>query len=371
MSGKYGLDSRELSAVDDHLEDGVPRFRVEDDANRTVDVPSDYATVAEAIDALEGEVVPSGVRLTINIETGHQLQEGYSFEYGIYRHLRITSDDNVVDVSTDFSPASPGPDAIWGAKSATTPLIEVLVDGSNSPVNPMNGLYLQNGGHLAFSGSGGVQNCEYGAECYLGSTLIAQGATIRNNANWGIAAWNTSVIGAGGADLSGNGTNVFVAHDSRAHLQSANLSGANNEGLFIDVRGTADAFNATINNSGGNGVEAYTGGIGGLQGATVSGSSNNDLSVNNGAILAANGTTTSSSGGSQPATADCNVRPNTLDPAGMIFSGGHSANFVWQTGSTANRPGSPSAGQRYFDTDLGQPIWYDGAGWVDATGSAV
>ena len=41
-------------------------------------------------------------------------------------------------------------------------------------------------------------------------------------------------------------------------------------------------------------------------------------------------------------------------------------------GDTASRPSSDlQIGQSYFDTDLGKPIWYDGSGWVDATGTSV
>jgi hypothetical protein len=46
-----------------------------------------------------------------------------------------------------------------------------------------------------------------------------------------------------------------------------------------------------------------------------------------------------------------------------------SSNVVWESGSS--RPSNPVEGQRFFDTDLGQPIWYDGTDWVDATGSTV
>ena len=42
------------------------------------------------------------------------------------------------------------------------------------------------------------------------------------------------------------------------------------------------------------------------------------------------------------------------------------------SGTTANRPTAfLFAGRTYFDTTLGQPIWYDGSGWVDATGTAA
>lgn len=42
------------------------------------------------------------------------------------------------------------------------------------------------------------------------------------------------------------------------------------------------------------------------------------------------------------------------------------------SGTTANRPTAElQTGQYYFDTTLGQPIWYDGTDWVDATGTTV
>ncbi|OYR68159.1 hypothetical protein [Halorubrum ezzemoulense] len=48
-----------------------------------------------------------------------------------------------------------------------------------------------------------------------------------------------------------------------------------------------------------------------------------------------------------------------------------SVDVVWESGPTTERPSSPVTGQRYFDTDLGQPIWFDGSDWVDAQGNTV
>lgn len=41
------------------------------------------------------------------------------------------------------------------------------------------------------------------------------------------------------------------------------------------------------------------------------------------------------------------------------------------TGTTANRPASPSTGDVYFDTTLGLPIWWSGTAWIlsDGTGA--
>lgn len=32
------------------------------------------------------------------------------------------------------------------------------------------------------------------------------------------------------------------------------------------------------------------------------------------------------------------------------------------------RPPDPVTGAMHFDTDLGQPVWWNGAGWIDANG---
>lgn len=47
--------------------------------------------------------------------------------------------------------------------------------------------------------------------------------------------------------------------------------------------------------------------------------------------------------------------------------------YITMNGTTANRPTSSVIGQRYFDTSLGngKPIYWNGTGFVDATGTYV
>lgn len=52
--------------------------------------------------------------------------------------------------------------------------------------------------------------------------------------------------------------------------------------------------------------------------------------------------------------------------ASIIISG------VSESGTTANRPTTQLwVGRMYFDTTLGKPVWYEGPGWVDATGASA
>ena len=39
--------------------------------------------------------------------------------------------------------------------------------------------------------------------------------------------------------------------------------------------------------------------------------------------------------------------------------------------TTAKRPATPAIGQRYYDTTLSKPIWWNGANWRDAMANIV
>ena len=43
------------------------------------------------------------------------------------------------------------------------------------------------------------------------------------------------------------------------------------------------------------------------------------------------------------------------------------------SGATASRPAlaADDIGYEFFDTTLGTPVWWDGSGWVDATGASA
>ena len=74
----------------------------------------------------------------------------------------------------------------------------------------------------------------------------------------------------------------------------------------------------------------------------------------------------------------------TADPTGMTVLSGTDVQAVLDSADvaiagkqdiaadvTANRPASPTAGQSFFDTTIGKPIWWNGTAWKDATGITV
>lgn len=50
---------------------------------------------------------------------------------------------------------------------------------------------------------------------------------------------------------------------------------------------------------------------------------------------------------------------------------GTSNTLIIANGNTASRPGSPTTGQIYIDTQIGLPIWYNGSNWKDYAGNTV
>lgn len=44
---------------------------------------------------------------------------------------------------------------------------------------------------------------------------------------------------------------------------------------------------------------------------------------------------------------------------------------IGPTGSTAARPTAAANGDVYHDTDVGAPVFFDGAGWRDSAGNSV
>jgi hypothetical protein len=56
----------------------------------------------------------------------------------------------------------------------------------------------------------------------------------------------------------------------------------------------------------------------------------------------------------------------------MWFQAVYQALRLPTAGPTVGRPTvGLFAGQMYFDSDLGKPIWFDGSLWRDATGAVV
>jgi hypothetical protein len=164
----------------------------------TYQIPTDFATLQAAIDALSPTV--SNDVITLNIETGHQPAVGISVSNGDYSQFRITSTDAEVTLSASFGTTQK---FIYG-EYAKLPILACLVNANSQASFGYAAYY----GSTGFVESGcGVKNvwgtgCQaYGASQIYAANTIWTNCAINGTTGSGLTSWN-SVVNADDADVS-------------------------------------------------------------------------------------------------------------------------------------------------------------------------
>lgn len=213
----------------------------------TVNIPTDYATLQEAVDDLSTLSVKQGSLIDLVFESGHTPSAGLLVENGDYGMFRISSVDPVVTVSPSLT------DTFLQAVNARAPVLNCLVD--LAPCTAF-GSYTLNETSLGVINPGcGLMNGTRGAHVHNGSKCYMDEAVFTGFQQAGIHASRNGTIQCSYANLSGNSqepTNTFGAvYASRA----SQIHGA-------DIDAT---------NSGGDGVRAQRAAIVSVPGINVSG----------------------------------------------------------------------------------------------------
>jgi hypothetical protein len=179
---------------------------------------------------------------------------------------------------------------------------------------------------------------------------------------------------SGAITLRSGDHNGATGLSGSVQIRSGNVTnGSNSGGMFVTTgassSGSGDTGDCTFGS--GNSAIASTGETG--NNTISTGSISNPASTRDtGNIFIQTGNNSSGNAGADSG----NI---SLDP-GSVIGGTRgvinntqaiSTNVVWENGVTGSRPGSPVVGQRFFDTTLGLPIWFDGATWIDAAGTMV
>jgi hypothetical protein len=132
----------------------------------TVNIPTDYATMQDAIDYYHNKVFfTDGFELIVNIESGHQPTTGVSVSNGDYGYVRITSDDAEVVIPSNFTGPQDDFEGVTGH----------LITGSNARM-PTLGCLFNMGGF----GSDGY----YGVYSSIG--FIEEGCGVKNAGRHGL-----------------------------------------------------------------------------------------------------------------------------------------------------------------------------------------
>lgn len=91
----------------------------------TVTVPSEFSTVSAVLNEIRQIHLSPGLFFTINIETGHALQEKIHIEDEDLGHVSITSADATVGLSDTF----PAGAHLFTVRNAVAPTLEVVFGG--------------------------------------------------------------------------------------------------------------------------------------------------------------------------------------------------------------------------------------------------
>ncbi len=239
----------------------------------TVNVPSDFSTVQDAIDFYYNKVLfSSGAGVTINIESGHQPDTGVSVSNGDYSMFTITSDDAEVTVS----PSWVG-DRAMEVSYAIAPIWDILLN-CDAVVN--RGLWYTNGSTgLVLAGKGCRRTIERGL--YLNSSQVAA---------------NGCVFTDIGTTQSEQSRAVWVTRCSRLVCEDAVFSSSGNPSIYLSRNSKMHAAYCTVTATGENIILCQRGSSFNGQEATYYGGSEVSISVIRGAKVIMNGSTLSGVG---------------------------------------------------------------------------
>lgn len=222
-------------------------------SNKTVSIPSDYATLQEAIDAESRYRVKQGVTITINVESGHALTGGIYVENGDFSHFIVDSDDAAVLLDGSF----PDESSVIEGFYAIMPRLHTVIDGDGT--KGQHGYYANRGsrGYVApnagiknIAGTGTFVDAGAGLFCNRGAVVVAREAVftgcVRNvwvTGNSSADLFEATLTGATG-DIA-----VYASRMSAVHMQGADVSDANNKAIVLR-RSWGMADSATVDNAG-------------------------------------------------------------------------------------------------------------------------
>jgi len=254
-------------------------------SSRTVNIPTDYATLQEAIDTESLLFHPGqGVTITLNVESGHEPASGIVVRDGDYSHFVITCDDAALTVSSSFPLNNV---FIWGF-NARMPTIDCLVDG-NGRIG--TGYRAEEGSGGTIRDGNGITNC-YGSAIlvFYGGTVYANNCDFTNNAQVGdpgssVTAW-AGQIWADGSDVSDSGWyGIQAAHGGTVNFAHGTANNCPRYGIRATDGARIDADGATAINNGNQNVYAFNNSTINFRSGTATGATLDNITATGGSTI--------------------------------------------------------------------------------------
>lgn len=205
--------------------------------SRVVTIPGEYASLAEALAALEKEHIIPGATVTLQLAEGtYSSNQPLEFNHPDGKSIQILGD--VSDPSTvvlQFIDSS-------GLVLSGTHLS--LIDGVTISGNQVGGPYDKTG-VLATAGASVnvgqhviVEDFDVGMQAEYGGVIKADQTTVSNNTLHGFVATHGGIIHANGASATSNGGNGFFATNSGDIFCSSALATDNGDSGFAAFFGS-------------------------------------------------------------------------------------------------------------------------------------
>jgi hypothetical protein len=342
-------------------------------ADVTVKIPSEFATLQDAIDRLSKQPVRQGKNIILNIESGHALTAGFTVRDGDYSQFTITSDDAEVMLDAGWTPGDHVAEGInarmpnWGilvdcgGKDTGSQALRVTTNSSLQIIDIGNG--------LKNAGSSGLfvhQN-----SCVTGDHTVLTGC---GNRNVWITHRSDAWLEQGTFTGSGGDTNVYVSRGSMLYAAGGDFSSPAERGLIVR-RSTVVAipFGSSVNtkfnncpiagihvsdmstviahtrsgrsaefvNCAGNGVNAIGGSKVDLRGAIFTTVAGDAITSTTGAQIIATDATMTSIAGSAINCADGMVHADGLSASGAAITVSKGGRINLGDGATYGTPSQP------------------------------
>jgi len=244
----------------------------------TINIPSDYSTLPDAIDAASQELTPKNdTGVIVNIESGHSISNGVVVRDGDYSNISIQSDDATVAVDASIN------QALFAAYNAEMPVLDCKIDLQSNGTSGISAL--ENSSVFVTENSGIINSG--------GRGLYISASTGRAlNTDWSGASGeplrvsNNGMATVQSSDFTGGGDRLFVSRSSlvnaasittdtqlacrrsRLNAQDSTIGGS----ILCDEGGVISALGATVDN----GVNCRYGSQMALRGATINSVSSQD-----------------------------------------------------------------------------------------------
>lgn len=240
----------------------------------TVNIPSEFATLQDAIDRLSKQPVRRGARIILNIESGHAPASGIQVADGDYGRFWIQS----VDAEVSLDASWPNSESFVYGNNARLPVLDCVI---NAGSKGLVGIWANNASNAYVTSSSGIKNWGNAASGLTnagqavrvahGSTAALGGSIFSGAGSHGIRATQGVTVFATTADFSNAGGHaLMLSRGTIFHGHDMNLSGAG-EAAVRAGRSYASVRGSNCQNAGTYGIWAFEGSIVAARGANCSG----------------------------------------------------------------------------------------------------